>query len=96
MKKNSYVGVVAKIRVIEMFPDTKVRFTLYTPCNNVNCLVMKKELANLILFLDEKKYEVSIHGHYNKRNQFIIEKFFIRNPDSFINEFVVKPMRSIA
>lgn len=45
MNKNSYVGVVDKIRVIEMFPDTKVRFTLHTPCNNVNYLIMKKRAS---------------------------------------------------
>ncbi|GGC87691.1 hypothetical protein [Enterococcus wangshanyuanii] len=95
MKKNSYVGVVDKIRVINMFPDTKIRFTLHSS-EDINCIVRNKKLANLILFLDENRYEVSVHGYYNSRNQLVIEKFFIRNPDSFINEFVVKPMKNIA
>lgn len=96
MNKNSYVGVVDKIRVIKMFPATMVRFTLHASSGEVNCLISKKELANLILFLDENKYEVSIHGHYNRRKQFVVEKFFVRNPDSFIREFVLKPLKSIA
>lgn len=96
MKKVSPVGIVDKIRVIRSSPDMLVRFTLRTSDDNINCLVCNKELANLILFLDNEKYEVSVHGHYNSRNQLVIEKFFIRNPDSFINEFVVKPLRTIA
>ncbi|GGC97679.1 hypothetical protein [Enterococcus wangshanyuanii] len=95
MKKNSYVGVIDKIRVINMFPDTKIRFTLHAT-EDINCIVRNKKLANLILFLDEGKYEASVHGYYNSRNQLVIEKFFIRNADSFIKEFVVKPMNSIA
>lgn len=95
MKKNSYVGVVDKIRVINMFPETKIRFTLHST-EDVNCIVRNKKLANLILFLDEGKYEVSVHGYYNSRNHLVIEKFFVRNPDSFIREFVIKPMKSIA
>lgn len=95
IKKNSYVGVIDKIRVIKMFPDTKIRFTLRS-FENINCIVRKKELANLILFLDEGKYEVPVHGYYNSRNHLVIEKFFVRNPDSFIREFVLKSLKSIA
>ncbi|MHC5227591.1 hypothetical protein ACYSNW_04840 [Enterococcus sp. LJL99] len=96
MKKNSYVGVVDKIRVIKSFPDMLVRFTLHTQTEDINCLVSRKELANLILFLDDGKYELATFGHYNSRNQFVIEKFNIRNPDNFIREFVLKPMAQIA
>ncbi|WP_375180239.1 hypothetical protein [Enterococcus rotai] len=96
MNKNSYVGVVDKIRVIKSFPDMLVRFTLRTPSANINCLVSKKELANLILFLDDGKFEVATFGHYNNRKQFVIEKFAVKNPDSFVREFVLKPMASIA
>lgn len=96
MDKNSYVGVVTKIRVIKSFPNMLVRFTLRTKTANINCLVHNKDLANLILFLDEDKFELATFGHYNNRNQFIIEKFTIRNPDSFIREFVLKPLSKIA
>lgn len=96
MEKNSYVGVVDKIRVIKSFPDMLVRFTLRTQSENINCLVSRKQLANLILFLDDGKYELATFGHYNSRNQFVIEKFNIRNPDNFIREFVLKPMAQIA
>ena len=96
MNKNSYVGVVDKIRVIKSFPGMLVRFTLHTPSADINCLVSKKELANLILFLDDGKFEVATFGHYNNRQQFVIEKFAVKNPDSFIREFVLKPLKSIA
>lgn len=58
MKKNSYVGVVDKIRVIKSFPML-VRFTLRIQSEDINCIVSRKELANLILFLDDGKFEVA-------------------------------------
>lgn len=96
MEKNSYVGVVDKIRVIKAFPDMLVRFTLRTSSDDINCLVCKKELANLLLFLDDGKFELATHGHFNDRSQFIVDKFTVRNPNSFIREFVLKPMKNIA
>ncbi|MGM0216925.1 hypothetical protein [Enterococcus sp. AZ126] len=96
MQKNSYVGVVDKIRVIKSFPDMLLRFTLHTDFKNINCLVSKKELANLILFLEDGKFELAIFGHYNRRKQFIVEKFTVRNPDNFARKFVVKPLSRIA
>lgn len=96
MNKNSYVGIVTKIRVIKSFPNMLVRFTLRTNTANINCLVHNKDFANLILFLDEDKFELATFGHCNNRNQFIIEKFTIRNPDSFIREFVLKPLSKTA
>lgn len=96
MMKNSYIGVVDKIRVVKSFPNMLVRFTLHTNSKDINCLVSRKELANLILFLDDGKFEVATFGHFNSKNQFVIEKFSIRNPDNFIREFVLKPMAQIA
>ena len=96
MQKNSYVGVIDKIRVIKTFPGMLVRFTLHTPSADINCLVSKKELANLILFLEDGKFELATFGHYNDRKQFVIKKFTVKNPDSFVREFVLKPMTSIA
>lgn len=96
MQKNSYVGIIDKIRVIKSFPDMLVRFTLHTPSADINCLVCKKELANLLLFLDDGKFELATHGHYNNRSQFIVDKFIVRNPDNFIREFVLKPLKTIA
>lgn len=95
MRKNSYVGVVDKIRVISAFPDMLVRFTLRTSSADINCLVCKKELANLILFLDDGKFELATHGHYNNKSQFIVDKFIVRNPDSYVREFVLKPLKII-
>lgn len=96
MQKNSYVGVADKIRVIKSFPNMLVRFTLHATVGDINCLVSKKELANLILFLEDGKFELATFGHYNSRNQLVIEKLTVRNPDSFVREFILKPMKSIA
>jgi len=96
MAKNSYVGIVDKIRVINSFPNMLVRFTLHTNKENINCLVSRKDLANLILLLDDGKYELATFGHFNKRNQFVIEKFNVRNPDSFVREFVLNSLKQIA
>lgn len=53
MKKNNYVEVVDKIRGINMFPDTNIHFTVHAS-KDINGIVRKKELANLILFLDKR------------------------------------------
>lgn len=73
MGKKSYVGIVDKIKVLKSLPNMLVRFTLHTNSEDINCLVSRKELATLILFLDDGKYELATYGHYNSRNQFIIE-----------------------
>lgn len=92
MNNRSYIGVVDKIRVLTSFPDMLVRFTLHTSKGDINCLVANKQIANKMLFLDENKYQVSTFGHYNNRKQFVVQKLAIRNPDSFVREFVVKPL----
>lgn len=91
----SCVGTADKIRFVSAFPDMLVRFTLHTKNDDVNCIVAKRDLANLIMFLEDNTFELSVFGHYNGRKQLVIEKFIIRNPDTFIKEFVLKPMRSI-
>ena len=96
MKKQSYIGVANKIRLISSFPNLLVRFTLHTQDQEINCLVAKHELANLILFLEDNTFELSVFGHYNSRKQLVVEKFLVRNPNSFIREFVLKPMKTIA
>lgn len=73
-----------------------IQFTLHTSSDDINCLVCKKELAKLILFLDDNKFELVTHEHYNDRPQFIVDKFIVRNPDNFIRKFVLKPMKPIA
>ncbi|MDA9471969.1 hypothetical protein [Enterococcus sp. 5H] len=92
MDKNNYVGIVDKIKVIKSFPNMLVRFTLHTVDTDIQCIVCKKELANLLLFLDNNKYEVAVFGHANLRKQLIVEKFMVRNPNSFIHEFVTKTL----
>ncbi|MGC6769156.1 hypothetical protein ACYSNR_16125 [Enterococcus sp. LJL128] len=96
MNERSYVGTADKIRLISAFPNMLVRFTLHTKGEDINCLVAKRDLANLMLFLENNHFELSVFGHYNSRQQLVIEKFIVRNPNSFIREFVSKPLKSIA
>lgn len=96
MKKYSYVGIADKIRLVSAFPNMLVRLTLHTTRGDLNCLIAKHELANLIMFLENNTFELSVFGHFNTRKQFIIEKFIVRNPNSFVREFVMKPLKSIA
>ena len=96
MKKYSYVGIVNHIRLISSFPDLLVRFTLHTKQDTINCVVARRKLANLMLFLEEDTFELAVFGHYNSRNQLVIEKFIVRNPTPFIREFVMKTLKTIA
>lgn len=80
MKK--YVGLLDKIRVIKTQPLI-VRFTLETIHKPINCVVGRVEIANKLLLLEEGKYNIAVTGHFNKRNQLVIEWMQIRNPDHF-------------
>ncbi|MHC5215177.1 hypothetical protein ACYSNR_00810 [Enterococcus sp. LJL128] len=96
MIKKSVIGTADKIRLVSAFPDMLVRLTIHTKSEDVNCLVAKRDLANLVMFLEDNTFELAVFGHLNKRNQLVIEKFTVRNPNSFIREFVLKPLKSIA
>ncbi|WYJ90157.1 hypothetical protein A5888_001885 [Enterococcus sp. 9E7_DIV0242] len=96
MNKRACTGIADKIRLVSAFPNMLVRFTLHTRTEDINCFVAKRDLANLVMFLDDNTFELSVFGHYNNRNQLIIEKFAVRNPNSFIREFVSKPLKAIA
>lgn len=86
MKKN-LIGTVANIRVIKSLPDMLVRFTLETQTGKVNCLVANKEIVNQLLFFEEEETEVAVFGHYNQREQLVIEKLMIRRPTSFLLKY---------
>ncbi|EMF0202620.1 hypothetical protein NXK88_001845 [Enterococcus hirae] len=79
---NKYVGLLDKIRVIKTQP-LLVRFTLQMIHESINCVVANIEIANKLLILEEGKYTISVTGHFNKRNQLVIESMQIRNPDHF-------------
>ncbi|MHC5216821.1 hypothetical protein ACYSNR_09140 [Enterococcus sp. LJL128] len=96
MDKRGATGIADKIRLVSAFPEILVRFTLHTRNEDINCFVARRDLANLIMFLDDDVFELSVFGHYNNRNQLIIEKFTVRNPNSFIREFVMKPLKDVA
>ncbi|EOS7783838.1 hypothetical protein FDO51_RS12590 [Enterococcus hirae] len=77
-----YIGLLDKIRVIKTQP-LLVRFTLCTSHEPINCVVANIEIADKLLILEEGKYTISVIGHFNKRNQLVIESMQIRNPDHF-------------
>lgn len=85
--KSNQIGIVDKIRVIKTFPDMLVRFTLQTSKEQVNCIVCKKELANQLLFLEDGQTEIACFGHFNKKQQLIVDKMTIRHPSSFVKTF---------
>lgn len=84
--KNSYNGTVSKIRYISEFPNRLVRFTLITKNENINCIATNDIADKLMLMIDDQ-YHISVFGHPNKRNQLVVEKMFVKNPNSFIVEF---------
>ena len=77
-----YTGLLDKIRVIKTHP-LLVRFTLRTNHEPINCVVANIEIADKLLILEEGKYTISVTGHFNNRNQLVIESMQIRNPDHF-------------
>ena len=79
---NKYVGLLDKIRVIKSQP-LLVRFTLQTIHESINCVVADIEIIDKLLIMDDGKYNIAVTGHFNKRNQLVIESMQIRNPDHF-------------
>ena len=79
---NKYVGLLDKIRVIKTQP-LLVHFTLQTIHESINCVVADIEIIDKLLIMDDGKYNISVTGHFNKRNQLVIESMQIRNPDHF-------------
>ena len=74
------VGLLDKIRVIKESP-LMVRFTLVSIDKSYNCIVVKPALTTMLMMLLDGKYNISASGHSNKKNQFVVEAFTIRNPD---------------
>ncbi|MET1109722.1 hypothetical protein [Enterococcus faecium] len=60
-----------------------MRFTLRTSHEPINFVVANMEIVDKLLILEEDKYTISMTGHFNKRNQLIIESMQIRNPNHF-------------
>ncbi len=53
MNKRGATGIADKIRLVSAFPEMLVRFTLHTRNENINCFIARRDLANLIMFLDD-------------------------------------------
>ncbi|MGY3765382.1 hypothetical protein ACWOAH_11180 [Vagococcus vulneris] len=88
MRRN-LTGTVDKIKLLSSFPDMLVRFSIIDNDIVVNCIVHDRSLGNRLMFLEDGKSEVAVFGHYNSRNQLVVEKMALRNPSSFEREFAV-------
>ncbi|MDT2850188.1 hypothetical protein P7H60_13620 [Vagococcus carniphilus] len=72
--KASAKGTISKIRVLKLAPQTLVRFTLKAEHQTYNCIVSRKNIVDQVLMLPEETKNISVYGHFNKRNQLVIEK----------------------
>lgn len=79
MSKKNLVGIVDKVKLLTLYPDKLLRFTLVTEEENINCLVANKDIIHQLLFLNNGKVEVALFGHYNTRKQMVVEKLMIRH-----------------
>lgn len=77
----TYVGLLDKIRVIKTQP-LLVRFTLETIHQPLNCIVANVEIADKLM-MEERKYNIAVTGHLNRRNQLVVESLQVRNPDQY-------------
>lgn len=89
MKANQ-IGTVDKIKVIKTFPDMLITFTLITNRGDIECRVLKSELAKQLLFLEDGQTDIACFGTVIHNNQLIIQKMTIRNPTSYIMTFAMK------
>lgn len=78
----TYVGLLDKIRVIKTQP-LLVRFTLETIHQPLNCIVANVEIADKLMMMEERKYNIAVTGHLNRRNQLVVESLRVRNPDQY-------------
>ena len=78
----TYVGLLDKIRVIKTQP-LLVRFTLETIHQPLNCIVANVEIADKLMMMEERKYNIAVTGHLNRRNQLVVESLQVRNPDQY-------------
>ncbi|EOH96406.1 hypothetical protein [Enterococcus pallens] len=66
----SLTGTVTKIKIVNMTPSL-----IFFKLDNVNCLIARNSLN---FFADASEgMKVTIAGYYNKRNQFIVQRYCI-------------------
>lgn len=75
--KSNYVGTVKKIRVLKMYPNLLVRFSLVTHDETINCIASKKNIAHKLLMISDGT-ELAVYGHESKKRQLVIDKLSIR------------------
>ena len=56
-------------------------FVVVSNYGDINCIFSNSEKADKILFLQNRVYTVEVTGETSPRNQFIVTKFKIINPD---------------
>ena len=77
---NRYVSLLDKIR------SMKIQSLLIYFINIhelINCIAVDIEIIDKLLIMDNKKYNIAVIGHFNKRNQIVISSINVRNPDYF-------------
>lgn len=72
----SIKGTISSAVKVISFSPYLVRFTLSTSEQDYNCLVAKD--AFNFMYVAETDAPISIYGHFNKRKQLIIDKYYVR------------------
>jgi hypothetical protein len=82
---DKFTGLLTKIKVFKDKP-LLLRFTLVSATESVNCLVVREMLSRQIMMLPDNKYTMSVKGHFNSKNQLVIEEMRILDKDDFTHK----------
>lgn len=77
MEYISLKGTINSAVKVVSFTPYLVRFELKTPEQSYNCLVAKD--AFNFVYLAQEGAPISIFGHFNKRHQLIVDKYYVKN-----------------
>lgn len=77
MEYISLKGMINSTIKVVNFTPYLVRFELKTPEQSYNCLVAKDTFN--FMYLAQEGAPISIFGHFNKRHQLIVDKFYVKN-----------------
>lgn len=82
---NRHNGLLDSIGVNQITP-LLISFTVATADGTVNCIFSDSKIADKILFLPNKTYNVIVMGVSDSKNQFAVTEIKILNPDSTIRK----------
>lgn len=77
MQYVSLQGTIGSTIKVILFDPYLVQFPLQTTTQNYNCLVAK-DTFNL-MYVAEQNAHIAVFGHYNRRSQLVIDKYYVRN-----------------